>query len=231
MTNLTVVIPTKNEEESLLILLEELENFKNDIGEIIVVDANSTDKTIEIAKNFRCKIIIQKEKVGYGDAIIKGIENSKFKYSVILDGDGSKNPIYIKKLLDEIIKKNKDFIFAERYGSDANSLDDTFLTYIGNRIFTNFGKIFFKVKVNDILHTFFICKNSSFKKINFKYFNFGFCVELPIKVEKYKLTYGSIPTIERKRLAGQAKVRSFVDGFKILCSMIELFFTNFSKNI
>ena len=65
MTNLTVVIPTKNEEESLLILLEELENFKNDIGEIIVVDANSTDKTIEIAKNFRCKIIIQKEKVGY----------------------------------------------------------------------------------------------------------------------------------------------------------------------
>ena len=52
MTNLTIVIPTKNEEESLLILLGELENFKNIIGEIIVVDANSIDKTIEIAKNF-----------------------------------------------------------------------------------------------------------------------------------------------------------------------------------
>ena len=56
-------------------------------------------------------------------------------------------------------------------------------------------------------------------------------MKLPIKVEKYKLTYEGIKTIERKRLAGQVKVRSFVDGFKILCSMIELFFTNFSKNI
>ena len=51
MTNLTVVIPTKNEEESLLILLEELNSFKDIISEIIVVDAKSTDKIIEIAKN------------------------------------------------------------------------------------------------------------------------------------------------------------------------------------
>ena len=85
--------------------------------------------------------------------------------------------------------------------------------------------------MNDILHTFFICKNSSFKKINFEHYNFGFCVELPIKVEKLKLKYDVIPTIERKRLAGEVKVRSFVDGVKILQSMLKLFFTNFRKDL
>ena len=79
MTNLTVVIPTKNEEESLLILLEELNSFKDIISEIIVVDAKSTDKTIEIAKKFECETIIQQDEVGYGDAIIKGIDKSSFE--------------------------------------------------------------------------------------------------------------------------------------------------------
>ena len=122
-----------------------------------------------------------------------------------------------------------DFIFAERYGKDAGSLDDTMLTFIGNRIFTYLGKIFFNLKINDILHTFFICKNLSFKKISFNHFNFGFCVELPILVHKYNLKYGSLPTTERKRIAGEVKVKSFKDGIKILKSMIILFFTTFGK--
>lgn len=55
-------------------------------------------------------------------------------------------------------------------------------------------------------------------------------MKLPIKVEKYKLTYEGIKTIERKRLAGQVKVVYCIDGFKILYSTNELFFTKFSKN-
>ena len=231
MTKVSIIIPTLNEEESLSILLNELKKYSNYIKEIIVVDAKSNDKTLKIAKNFNCKIISQKTKLGYGDAIIKGVYASNCKYSLILDGDGSKNPIYIKDLLNKIVNSKADIVFAERYGENAGSLDDTLLTHIGNRIFTNLGKIFFKIKMNDILHTFFICKNSSFKKIVFKHYDFGFCVELPIQTERLKFNYRCIPTIERKRLAGKIKVRSFVDGYKILKSMILIFFTNRWKNL
>ena len=229
MKKISLIIPTKNEEESLPILLKDIKNYKEIIGEIIIVDGQSIDKTIEIAKKLDCKIISQKEETGYGAAIIKGINNSCFEYSIVLDGDGSKNPFYISKLYKKILKEKLDFVFAERYGRNSGSLDDTFLTYVGNRIFTNLGKILFKIKINDILHTFFICRNSSFKKIIFKNFNFGFCVELPIKVHNYKLTYKSIPTIERKRIAGRPKVRSFIDGIKILKSILVLFFTSFGE--
>ena len=230
MTKVSIVIPTLNEEDSLNVLLNELLKFNDNIYEIIVVDGQSNDKTIEIAKKYNCKIIIQQIKLGYGDAIIRGINEANSDYSIILDGDGSKNPIYIKNLIEKIINSNSDFVFAERYGQGAGSLDDTLLTLIGNRIFTLIGKIFFRLKINDILHTFFICKNEKFKKINFKFNDFGFCVELPIKVHKGKFRYNSIPTIERKRIAGKIKVRSFVDGYKILISMVKLF-ANINKNI
>ena len=230
MTKVSIIIPTLNEEDSLNVLLNELIKFNDNIHEIIVVDGQSTDDTIEIAKKYSCKVIIQKIKLGYGDAIIKGINEANSDYSIILDGDGSKNPTYIKNLIEKIVNSNSDFVFAERYGRGAGSLDDTLLTHIGNRIFTLIGKIFFGVKINDILHTFFICKNEKFKKINFKFNDFGFCVELPIKVHKGKFKYASIPTLERKRIAGEIKVRSFVDGYKILISMLKLF-TNINKNI
>jgi len=230
MTKVSIIIPTLNEEDSLSVLLKELSRFNEDIYEIIIVDGQSSDDTIKIAKKFKCKIIIQERKLGYGDAIINGINEANSDYSIILDGDGSKNPIYIKDLIEKIINSNSDFVFAERYGQGAGSLDDTLLTHFGNRIFTLIGKIFFGLNLNDILHTFFICKNDKFKYINFKFNDFGFCVELPIKVHKSKFKYTSIPTIERRRIAGEIKVRSFVDGYKILISMLKLF-TNINKNI
>lgn len=226
MNKVTIIIPTKNEEESLKVLLSEINKleFKDIIYETIIVDANSTDGTHEVAKKNQCKIIIEQEKKGYGSAIIEGINNSNSKYAVILDGDGSKNPNYIYDLYKAIEKRNDDFIFASRYGKDAGSKDDTFLTHIGNRIFTNLGKLMFKTKINDILHTFFICKIDVFKKINFKYNDFSFCSELPILVTRLKIPYSEIPTHERKRIAGKVKVNSFIDGFIILKSMINLFF-------
>ena len=230
MTKVSIIIPTLNEEDSLNVLLQELSEFKQYIKEIIVVDGQSHDDTIKIAKNFGCITIIQDSTLGYGNAIIIGINASTSEYSLILDGDGSKNPIYAEQLINKILDAKTDFVFAERYGNGAKSLDDTILTHIGNRIFTIIGKIFFNLKLNDILHTFFICKNEKFKMIDFIFDDFGFCAELPIKVHKYNFKYSTIPTTERKRIAGKIKVKPFKDGFKILVSIFKLL-TNINKNI
>ena len=225
MKDITVVIPTKNEEDSLGILLKEIKGKKNFkfIKEVVVVDGKSTDKTTKIAKNFKCRVIKQKNSLGYGDAIIRGIKSSKSEFSIVLDGDGSKNPIYISKFYKIIKKKNYDFVFGTRYGKMAGSKDDTILTFLGNRLFTNLGKIFFNIEINDILHTFFICRSKKFNKIKFKHMNFGFCAELPIIVKKLNIKHIECDTVERKRIAGKIKVRSFVDGYKILFSMVKIF--------
>ena len=225
MKDITIIIPARNEDVSLKKLLKKFRFYKRFYKEIIVIDGNSNDKTVMVAKNNNCKIIHQKG-LGYGDAIIKGVKFVKTKYFIIFDADGSKDPVYLETFYNKIKLKRTNVIFAERYGPRAGSYDDTLLTFIGNRIFTNLGKIFFNLKLNDILHTFFLCEVKKFKKIKFKFKDFAFCIEFPIKAKRYNFTSSYIPTIEKKRYDGVPKVRSFVDGIKILNGMIKLFIIN-----
>ena len=49
----SVIIPVKNEEKNLSKCLELLSDF----SEVIVVDSDSTDRTLEIAKQFDCRVV------------------------------------------------------------------------------------------------------------------------------------------------------------------------------
>ena len=120
-----------------------------------------------------------------------------------------------------------DLLFGSRYSKDGSSEDDTITTYIGNKIFTLLGKIFFSLPISDILYTYVMGKTDSFKKLNIKNNDFRFCVELPIKIQKNKMKYISIPSHEKKRIAGIKKVNAIKDGFLILIEMISLFFNKF----
>ena len=139
MPNLTLIIPAKNESESLPNVLNELKNFNFDK---MVILEESDKSTIESIKNFDCQILFQSKK-GYGNALIDGINNVKSEYLCIFNADGSFDPKY----LDEMLKlcEDKDMIFASRYLKGAGSDDDTVLTKIGNYIFSLLGKIFLNI--------------------------------------------------------------------------------------
>ena len=110
---ISIVIPARNEEESLNKLLKKFKRYKNFYKEIIIVDGKSTDKTIKISRKHRCKIVKQRG-LGYGDAIVKGVNHVKTKYFIVFDADGSKDPTYIKKFYAKMMKKKVDIVFAER---------------------------------------------------------------------------------------------------------------------
>ena len=218
MSQITLVIPAKNESDSLPIVLEELKKFD---CKIIVILESSDVKTINSIKDFNCELIYQSDR-GYGNALIDGINNVKTEYLCIFNADGSFDPNDLNRMLT-ICKNDLDFVFASRYLKDAGSDDDTFLTVIGNFIFTLIGKIFFSLKLSDILYTFLLGKTSSFKKLDLKSNDFCLCVEMPIKAKRLKMKYTDSPSFERKRIAGEKKVNEFRDGFKILFYMIKSF--------
>lgn len=60
MSKLSIIIPARNEQECIKILLDELNDYKEIIGEIILVDGNSNDNTVAIAQKYNCKIVNQK---------------------------------------------------------------------------------------------------------------------------------------------------------------------------
>ena len=166
--------------------------------------------------------IINQNKNGYGNALLEGIKNVRTKYFCIFNADGSFNPKEINDMLN--LTDNYDFIFGSRYLKNGKSDDDTFLTVVGNYIFSKIGKIFFNIQLSDILYTYVIGNTSKFKELDVISNDFCFCVEFPIKVEKKKFSYIDSPSHERSRISGKKNVNEFIDGFKILLKMIKLFF-------
>ena len=219
MNNLTLIIPAKNEEESLPEVLNEIKDYDCDV--IIILEASDI-KTINSIRDFKCEIVYQTG-LGYGNALIEGINNVTTEYLCIFNADGSFNPKYLNVMLN-LCKDNRDFVFASRYMKDGGSDDDTLLTKIGNFFFSMIGNIFFSLKLSDILYTYLLGKTKSFKKLDLKSIDFCLCVEIPIKAKRLEMNIIDTPSYERKRIAGEKKVSEFRDGFKILNFMIKSFF-------
>ena len=219
MKNLTLVIPAKYEGESLPKVLEEIKGYDCEV--IIVLEFSDTG-TINVARNYDCKILYQSKK-GYGNALIEGMNNVQTEYLCIFNADGSFDPKYLKQML-VACQNNLDFIFASRYMNNAGSDDDTIVTKLGNFVFTKIGNIFFSLNISDILYTFLLGKTDSFKKLNLISNDFCLCVEIPLKAKKAGMKFIDLASYERKRLAGEKKVSEFRDGLKILLYMVKSFF-------
>ena len=139
MKNLTLIIPAKNEAESLPKFLEELTNLE--AKKLVILEKNDIE-TINSIKDYRnIKIIYQISK-GYGNAIIEGINNSETEYSCIINADGSMDPKYLREMLTECSSNN--FVFASRYEKNSSSDDDTIITLIGNYILLYFLLVFYQ---------------------------------------------------------------------------------------
>ncbi len=220
MNNLTLLIPVKNEKESLGIFFKKLENLS--YKKLVVVDKNDkTNYQKLIKKSKNVKIYVSK-KTGYGSALIEGINQITSKYFCIINADGSMDPNDIKRMMK--LTKSNSFIFGSRYLSNAGSEDDSIITLIGNKVFSKIGNIFFGLKISDILYTFVLGDTKCAKRLNLKSSDFRICVELPIKAHRESLNYTDINCYESKRIGGKKKVNAFKDGFLILLKMINLFF-------
>lgn len=82
---LSIIIPTRNEEYYLPKLLHSIKEQTVQPAEIIIADADSTDKTREIAKKFRCKIVQGGNHPGIGRN--KGAAVAKSPLLLFLDAD------------------------------------------------------------------------------------------------------------------------------------------------
>lgn len=96
----SVIITTKNEEKNIERLLISLKKQSYSKIEIIVVDNNSTDKTIDIAKKYTQKVFNK----GPERSVQRnyGVSKSSMKYVLVLDADMELEPDVIKDCLKNI---------------------------------------------------------------------------------------------------------------------------------
>lgn len=130
----SLIIPCYNEAQNLPHLFSKFSNsFENNKIEVIFVDNGSKDRTQYILKKFQknnnfVKIVIIKSNKGYGNGILKGLEQSSGKYIGWTHADLQTDPEDFIKAV-EIINKNKDkklLIKGHRYGRNFFDVIFTF---------------------------------------------------------------------------------------------------------
>ena len=218
--DLTILIPTLNEEFTIERLINEIiKKMKNTKIKycIMITDNNSKDKTIEIASKKKDVLINICKKPGYGANLISGIKRIRSKYTIFFDADGSYNPSYIKILYNEIIKSNCDLVTYNRLKKQQKNSMPFLNKYLGTPILSFLIRNIYRINVYDNNAGMRISKTSTLQKLNLKCSGMEFASEMLIKISLKKLKYKEHTLKFRKDYRNKAPhLKKWSDGYRHL---------------
>lgn len=122
MYELTVIIPTYNEESNIERIIIEVDAvFKKDKidGEILIIDDNSPDSTIELATSLKktkanLNLLVRLEDHGLSQSVVEGFAHASSDIFIVIDADLSHPPALIPIMYNEI-KAGHDIVIGSRY--------------------------------------------------------------------------------------------------------------------
>ncbi len=211
MPIIKVIIPAYNEEDSIQKVINEI---PSEVSEVIVVNNNSTDNTLKIAKKAGATVLTETKK-GYGYACLKGMEyikqsNEKLDILVFLDGDYSDYPEELTKIVSPIINNNIDFVIGARVPELREKESVTPQQIFGNWLACSLMKVLYGAKFTD-LGPFRAIKYDKLLALNMSDKTYGWTVEMQLKALKKEYTYIEVPVHYKKRI-GVSKVSGTIKG-------------------
>ena len=202
-----ILMASLNEEEGIGPTIEEIKNFVKKPS-FLVVDGCSTDRTVEIAKNFDAQIMFQRRK-GKGAAIAQAVELANFdgNYVIMIDADFTYPAKFIPMMM-QILDENPKvgMVCGNRFNShfDMESMSDIF--YMGNRVLAFTHNMLNGVSLRDPLTGLRVLRWNILRGWKPKSSGFDIEVELNHHVERKGYKIAEIPIYYRKRL-GQKKLK------------------------
>lgn len=207
---ISVIIPAFNEEKSIGKVVRDIP--KDLVNQVIVVNNNSTDNTVDEA-NKAGAIVLDEPRKGYGWACLKGIEKSRelnTEIVVFLDGDYSDYPEEIIDVVTPIIENDFDMVIGSRVLGKREKGSLTPQQVFGNWLATRLMRVFYRAKFSD-LGPFRAIKADALEKLNMSDKTYGWTIEMQIKAAKQKMKFCEVPVNYRKRI-GVSKVSGTVKG-------------------
>jgi glycosyltransferase involved in cell wall biosynthesis len=213
----SVVIPALNEEQNLPHVFARL---PHGLHEVIVVDGNSTDGTVAVARRLRpdVKIVMQTGR-GKGDALAAGFAACTGEIIVTLDADGSTDAAEIPRFV-AALRHGADFVKGSRFAQGGASSDITPTRRFGNRALNALVNVLYGTSYTDLCYGFnaFWARCLPYMRVDCD----GFEVEtlINIRIAKAGLVIHEVPSCERDRIYGVSNLHAVRDGTRVLCTIV-----------
>ena len=214
--DVTVVIPTLNEEEGIGRTIDELLRLGVDRRRILVVDGFSSDRTVEVARSRGVRVVFQEGR-GKAAAVRTAIRYVDTRYILVMDGDYTYDPSRLPEML-ALMDRCVEVIGARVEGRE----NIPWINRFGNRVLTWLFNLIFGTDLSDVLSGMYLIRADLARELLGK--SSGFSIEAEIAAHmSLEGEIGEVPIRYRRRL-GRPKLSVF-DGVRIGLSMIRLGWT------
>jgi hypothetical protein len=216
-TRVSVVVPAMNEARNIGHVLSRL---PEGLHEVILVDGNSHDETIEAARQAYPTIrVLTQSGRGKGDAFRSGFAAVTGNLVVMLDADGSADPAEIPRFV-EALEAGADFAKGSRFLEGGGSADITKLRSAGNTFLSGTANLLHGTRFTDLCYGYnaFWARCLPFISLDVPGFEVETLINLRIAGAGMKIT--EVPSYESDRLYGQSNLNTFRDGFRVLGTIL-----------
>lgn len=211
MNEVLVIIPTYNEGENIIKIIESIFTIHQDIN-ILIVDDNSPDGTSSKVKeliskyNNKLNLITRESKMGLGTAYLRGFNwaiNKDFNYIISMDADFSHNPSDILRLYESCVNEKNDICIGSRYIKGINVVNWPLQRIILSYFASLYVRLITGMNIMDPTSGFVCYSIKSLQKLDLSEIEFNgyaFQIEMKFKLWKknFKLKEHQIIFVNRK---------------------------------
>jgi len=220
---LSVIVPVYNEKQTIHAILDKVRKVSIE-KEIIIVDGNSTDGTIEIlqeeAKEPNTKVFFEEQRQGRGAALKLGMEHATGDIYIFQDGDLELDPSDYPALIAPIENNSATVVFGSRFlGKSTGYMN--ILQLLGNRFLTMLVNLLYGSKLTDVETCYQVFRAEAVKDLEIKSNDFNFTVELAVKLLKKGYIITEIPISYTPRSKEEGKKVRWKDGFTSLYTLFK----------
>jgi len=222
MDKIAILIPCYNEETTIYKVVSDARAALPE-ATVYVYDNNSTDKTVEQAKNAGA-IVRYEHKQGKGNVIRRMFREIDAECYIMVDGDDTYPMEYAREMADKVLKNNVDMVVGDR-------LSSTYFTE-NKRPFHNLGNSFVRGSINKLFDCDIKDIMTGYRAMSYEFvksypvLSKGFEIETEMTIHAVfnEMSIDNVIVDYRDRPDGsESKLNTYSDGFKVISLIIKLY--------
>ena len=221
---LTVVIPVYNEVDTLLHLLDRVQEVAIE-KELVLVDDCSTDGTRELLRRTslpaNVRVLYHERNQGKGAALRTGFASATGDVVIIQDADLEYDPQEYPKLLKPIVDGRADVVFGSRFAGGETHRVLYFWHFMGNKFLTLASDAFTNLNLTDMETCYKVFRREVLQRITVEENRFGFEPEITAKVAKLGVRIYEVGISYDGRTYEEGKKIGWKDGVRALWCIVK----------